>query len=347
MRSGGSIMFSRVFGLHPMLALKELHQHQLKFLIYTLLLSGMYIAGPFLVAGLNARAGQPWEIDLVSIVHNTIGANVAGNGFVFLGWMIAFVLGIFLLSDEKKNGTLEFLLATPVTRREVVKAKYVTGVSVLVLNVIVVAFYLSGLVLSISTPYTLVDIWVWFIRMAAVLAAVFSLSFAASTVAGNAVSSGILSAGFIFGPDLVLMGLRDFLYGMGLICPGYGLGFMLERLAHTSGLLGSVILEGGRTILPSLTASTLLVLLCIGLYYLSVWLFDRNPLERNGEILVFGDARRVLQVVVAAAAALWTASSRAGSTSPLVFLLLVSVSSLLSYYLLGLLFGAVRSLEDA
>lgn len=330
-----NIVFSRVFGLHPMLALKELHQHQLKFVIYTLLLSGMYIAGPFLVAGLNARAGQPWDIDLVGLVHSTIGSDAGTTGFGFLGWMIAFGLGIFLLSDEKKNGTLEFLLATPVTRRQVVKAKYVTGMTVLVLNVLAVAVYLSGLVQFISTPYTLFDVWVWCARQAAVLAAVFSISFAASTVAGNAVSAGIISAGLIFGPAPVLLGFRNFLYGLGLIRLEYGLGRVLERIAYAADTLGSVVLGGPHAALPSLPACFLLALLCVGLYYLSVWLFDRSPLERNGQILVFGDTARVLQLVVGAAAALWTASAAAGNTGPLGFLLLVGTGFFVPYLLLG------------
>jgi len=124
-------------------------------------------------------------------------------------------LGIFLLSDEKKNGTLEFLLATPVTRRQVVKAKYITGITFLVLNVLAVAVYLSGLLQFISTPYTLFDVWVWFARQAAVLAAVFSISFAASTVAGNAVSAGIYKCRIDFWACPGSAGLPQFLVRVG------------------------------------------------------------------------------------------------------------------------------------
>ena len=57
------MMFSRVFGLHPMLVLKEWHQHQLKILLYSLLMSGLYIVGPFLAAALNTRVGMLWQVD--------------------------------------------------------------------------------------------------------------------------------------------------------------------------------------------------------------------------------------------------------------------------------------------
>ncbi len=335
------MMFSRVFGLHPMLVLKEWHQHQLKILLYSLLMSGLYIVGPFLAAALNTRVGMLWQVDLAGLVSTTLDY---GSSILFLGWFIAFVWGV-LLSDEKKNGTLDFLLTTPVTRRQVVKTKYIMGMALLILNLLVVAFYLAGIVMFISTSYTLVDVGVWFIQTAAVLAAVFGIAFAASTVAGNAISSGILAAGIIFGSGPVLLGIHDLLYGLGLLRFGDGLGLMLYRMAEASGVLGSAIFGGPPAALPSLSASFGLLLLCIGLYYLSVWLFERNPLERNGGILVFGDTRRVIQVIVTVAIALWTAWARAGSVAPVYFLLLVIVISLAAYYLIGLLFGAMRSLE--
>jgi len=115
----------------------------------------------------------------------------------------------------------------------------------------------------------------------------------------------------------------------------YGLGRVLERIAYAADTLGSVVLGGPHAALPSLPACAFLALLSVGLYYLSVWLFDRSPLERNGQILVFGDARRVLQLVVGAAAALWTASAAAGNTGSLGFLLLVGISFFVPYLLLG------------
>jgi hypothetical protein len=82
------MMFSRVFGLHPMLVLKEWHQHQLKILLYSLLMSGLYIVGPFLAAALNTRVGMPWQVDLAGLVSTTLDY---GSSILFLGWFIAFV----------------------------------------------------------------------------------------------------------------------------------------------------------------------------------------------------------------------------------------------------------------
>ena len=146
------MMFSRVFGLHPMLVLKEWHQHQLKILLYSLLMSGLYIVGPFLAAALNTRVGMLWQVDLAGLVSTTLDY---GSSILFLGWFIAFVWGV-LLSDEKKNGTLDFLLTTPVTRRQVVKTKYIMGMALLILNLLVVAFYLAGIVMFIS-----LHSWTW------------------------------------------------------------------------------------------------------------------------------------------------------------------------------------------
>lgn len=137
--------------------------------------------------------------------------------FDFLPWMFLFLapaITMRLWAEEKRSGTIEFLLTLPVTDWQVVLAKFFSAL----------VFMIVSLVLSMTVPFTVASLgnldWGPVIGgyVGAVLlgAAYLSLGLFISSLTKNQIIAFVLGLvasfiAFIIGVDFVLIGVPDFL----------------------------------------------------------------------------------------------------------------------------------------
>lgn len=137
--------------------------------------------------------------------------------FDFLPWMFLFLapaITMRLWAEEKRSGTIEFLLTLPVTDWQVVLAKFFSAL----------VFMIVSLLLSMTVPFTVASLgnldWGPVIGgyVGAVLlgAAYLSLGLFISSLTKNQIIAFVLGLvasfiAFIIGVDFVLIGVPDFL----------------------------------------------------------------------------------------------------------------------------------------
>ena len=204
-----------------------------------------------------------------------------------LGMMAVWVvlgLGVVLLGEERNQKSLEYLTAMPVSRREIVSAKYLLGAIAIVVIILVNMIVISAAGFLTPGPQLYPAILVWFAVTTSVLLAVFSVAFLAATITGNLVASPIGAITLLSGPQLVLALISGLLTSHGII----------------SGDGGQLIMDVGRTLtLPeyirtykygqtSLMTVPAMLAVAGASFALAVKMFDNNHLERDGRIFMLG-----------------------------------------------------------
>lgn len=196
-------------------------------------------------------------------------------------------LGAMLMGQERERNTFELLLAMPYSRREIIYNKFIAGLGYLAAAFILNAIIMSALMQAINIEFssTIVDVWTWALRNVLVLAFIFAFTMMISTLSGTTVGNGLLSLIFLFFPMgftmLIFINLK-FWYDvpreiMGVLSIGE-LFTVPTYILHDSDIF--YVYE------PAFIYG-LLILATMGLYKLTQYLFARNMMENNGEVLIF------------------------------------------------------------
>lgn len=222
------------------------------------------------------------------------------NGETLFAVAMGFVLGLAVLGHERRHNTMDFLLSLPFSRQEIFLSKifYSIGGIVLVnlvgyLAILAVWFSNSELqaILSINSLHIFLPLQL----VAGLFTFAFTLLFA--TLAGSVLTAGIFTVIFAIFPisfayilALNLHFVIDYVYGINwdwvydcLVC-----------ITPVS-LINSTDIQ---LHWPWIIAAALVFLA------LAFWLFLRNPMERNGEILVFSCLNPILKTGVSVCTAL-------------------------------------------
>ena len=209
-----------------------------------------------------------------------------------LGMMAVWVvlgLGVVLLGEERNQKSLDYLAAMPISRREIVSAKYLLGIIAIVIITLVNMIVISATVFFVSGPQFNPAILVWFAVTTSVLLAVFSVAFLAATITGNLVASLMGAIALVFGPRLILALISSLLTSHGII----------------SWEGGQLIMDVGRTLtLPeyiktynygqtSLVIVPAMLAVAGASFTLAVRMFENNHLERDGRILMLGSSLKL------------------------------------------------------
>lgn len=232
-------------------------------------------------------------------------------------WVLMFVvaLAVVLTGLERNQKTYDLLLAMPYSRGQILHNKFVLGlaltVAVFVFNALVMTLVVAA---NPDMPYAFAagDIWAWAGRYLVVSAFTFSFAMLIGTLSGTTLGSGILAGIFLNFPlgFFGLIGLNmDFwlsaagaqyderwanimegLYEWGawLTIPAYVFpGHPIDLWGYNKPLIYGLVLAAA-----------------LGSYLLAQYLFARNPMERNGEILMFGKLEGFFKAGVAVCFAL-------------------------------------------
>lgn len=238
----------------------------------------------------------------------------------FISVLFAVALAAMTVGQERDKETLGLLLAMPYSRRDILFNKVVVGLGQILIIFGVNALLMTVLVWvnsGIAFPFGTADIWNWALHNVLVLGFVFCFTVLIATVSGTALGNGILAVIFLFFP-LGLWGLLEININYWI---HHWISFPLDSwdyahhpywiwrnlFSEIAVLLTVPIWIIDFNILGNYNTVYLysaLVSLSAGAYVLAQFLFARNPLENNGEVLVFERLEGIFKLGVIACFAL-------------------------------------------
>jgi ABC-type transport system involved in multi-copper enzyme maturation permease subunit len=288
------------------LAWKEWRQNNSKIWVLGVFMSGTPIIGTvfffiFRAIAIHFSYDNPifynpahWSANIAQMLNFPEGTSM--GTFAVL---VALGLGALGIAQERPENTLEFLVTTPVSRREIAATKFLVGIGGL-LGIMAVNFlFISGMALILPANYTIMDAFTWFVLETVVLLALFGLGFLVAVVTGNILGSLLGALIVPFCPVAITGTLWYLSETIGVFPRGTehaaftiftNIGQYLT-LPHYIINYHDFVLQAA-FLVPALLLATLLF------FFISIALFERNPLERSGQLLVFGDTRKVIRVVV-------------------------------------------------
>ncbi len=238
-----------------------------------------------------------WSFPIAEMVHGTSGSSSMGT----LAVVLALGLGAVLLAQERHQNTLEFLVATPVSRREIAATKFLVGAGAITGIMLVNLLFIVVMAAILPARYTNSAALVWFGATTPVLLAAYALGFLVAAVTGNLLASLFGALGLLYFPGFALFFLQELLVSFGIIRFSDPVSAFLEGLGRH--LILPVYLEGYRYGDVSEWLAPGMLLAAAVFFLLAVYLFERNPLERTGQILMFGNTRAIFRVGISLFAA--------------------------------------------
>jgi ABC-type transport system involved in multi-copper enzyme maturation permease subunit len=216
--------------------------------------------------------------------------------------IVAVLLAALMLAGERGSG-LNYLVSTPVSRRQIIVAKSISGS--LALTVIMAAITLFLLVAGHLLPaqYSNQEVLPWALVTTAALLCLFSLALLMASLSRGVLSAALFTAIIMALPWMLT---SQILYVMQQF---YQVSATLELKARyivTYLFIPDYISRDGRYIwdsngnmvidritpdYPLETALLLLAALCF--LGLAIKIFEKNPLERQGELLLFGNFKQI------------------------------------------------------
>ncbi len=211
--------------------------------------------------------------------------------------LFTIALATVSLGQERDRETLGLLLAMPYSRQDILFSKVVVGLVQILITLAANALLMTLIVWAnagIPFPFGTPDIWGWALRSFLVLTFIFCFTVLIATVSGTAWGSGILAMIFLFFPaGLYLLLETNFNFWISWHYPWFYAHsyWMWRNIFSDIALLATVpawIMDFsmfGKYNPVYLYGA--LVVLSAGAYALARFLFTKNPLENNGEVLVF------------------------------------------------------------
>jgi len=228
------------------------------------------------------------------------------------------LLGLIVLGKEQQ-GSLKYLVSTPVSRGQIVLAKFFPGAAVIVLGMLVNVLFLTGLTWLYPMPFNSIDTLNWALLAGSLGLAYFTMALMTATF-----TTGILGAGAVVFMLGLLPGMftsmmeniaaRYFAVSQSVSIKIYTIGsyFNLQdyitrskryitQVDHfdNSSITGIATGWYGGMVPDYLLESGLLLVGVLVFLVLSVIIFERISLSTGGSIFVSSSARKTVLVIVA------------------------------------------------
>lgn len=247
--------------------------------------------------------------------------------------IVVIVLAALMLAGERGSG-LNYLVSAPVSRRQIITAKYIVGsLGILAIMLFITLFLLvAGQLLP--AQYSAQEIIQWAVPTTAALLCLFSLALLVASFSGGILSSVLFTT--------IIMGLPWMLLGIILATfrQFYAVSAALELKARyivTYLFIPDYITRDGRHIWSSNSSQfidrvipdypleiTLLILASFLFFWLAIKVFEKNPLERQGELLLFGNFKQIGAIFLSFLSALgWAGDVASSLTSFLAYFLVM------------------------
>jgi ABC-type transport system involved in multi-copper enzyme maturation permease subunit len=298
----------------------------MSFLLAFIIISWEPVLVSYLVYRTSDRA-DAWSDIIVNILAS------GSSNTEYSAMVVAVMLAAFMLAGERDK-SLNYLVSTPVSRREIVLAKYISGSLALTAIMLIISLFFLILGQLLPAQYSIQEVIQWFILTTAALLSLFSLALLVASFSRGILFSSLLTALILALPgmmiSLTLQVLRQF----------YQVSAALEFKAHyivTYLFIPDYIIRGGRYIQSSnsnlvinrinpdypIEVGVLLIasFLFLGL---AIEIFEKNPLERQGELLFFGNFKQIGMIFIAFLSAMvWAGQMAASLVLFLVYFLIM------------------------
>lgn len=272
---------SRFAWIKPLLR-KEWIQNRLLFVVTFLLLS-LYptLSGLLYWFGMayEDRTLTGWARALEKmLLHND------GSTLTFLGIFLIPTIAIRLIGDERREHTLQFLVALPISRTQIALVKYIAGLLFVWITVLANLLFVVIMTDLIPAAYQIGDAFRWHVATGMVLTALYSLGFLCATVTGRRMAAYLLTALMLFFPKLLAALMLNRWWSDAEPSAVMHFNDWTDTLSlHVYLFKVSGNLHEGTTF--ALTA--VMALISAALLMLSLALFRRNQLERSGYAIIF------------------------------------------------------------
>lgn len=305
----------------------EWHQYRGYFIRALLVIGLETILAPLIIwiFGLGDSA-VAWSVNIKSIL-------ATGLSFTEIAAMVTAVFLAALMLAGERGGSLNYLVTTPVSRREIIIAKFISGNLALVAIMAIISLFLVAAQTIQPAQYTVQEALGWAFITTATLICIFSLAFLVASLCQGILSSALISA-FIMGLPWMLLTIAAQVTSK-FYTFSFGIGLKLRHLA-TYCYIPDYISREGRYIQdfygnvsidrvnPDYPLEITLLLLASGFcLWLVIKVFDKNPLERRGEILIFGNFKQIFMIFISFLVAMLPSSEMASSPASYLLYFLV------------------------
>ena len=232
------------------------------------------------------------------------------------------VLAALMLAGERGSG-LNYLVSTPVSRRQIISAKYIVGSLGILAIMLFISLFLIVAGQLLPASYSTLEVIQWAMLTTVALLCLFSLALLVASFSGGILSS-IIFAHIIIGLPWILVSLTLQVFRQ--FCQVSSALEFKARYIVTYLFIPDYISRDGRYIwsgnsnhfidrvIPDYPLEiTLLLLASFLFFWLAIKTFEKNPLERQGELLLFGNFKQIGAVFLSFLMALGWAGNVASS----------------------------------
>ncbi len=285
---------------HPGLLWKEWRQHRylLALLFFLIMLEPVFLPLFLLVsipdASMIAESGltpSVWAVK--SITQN-------GLGFMEQTSIVTVVLLASLMLGLERGSSLNYLASTAVSRRQILAAKWLLGNLGIMLCMFGLFLYMYGLSAINPLAISIHQLLFWSLRMTVALLTLFSLALLSACIFSSILYSTVFTGFFLMLPSLLS-------YIMVYPLSKYHVlsamqASQVNQWSNTLDIMAYIGADGGIGASNGWVfwVSAIILLganiLCL---LLAMRLFERNPLESNGEVLLIGNSKEIGRRVLA------------------------------------------------
>lgn len=289
---------------------------------YYLVAVTLFIFGPVVTTLMQWFGGSmsEWADRLYYILH--FGAVELGRPDFHSGtpsflWVATSILLGSLLLGEERKGSLNYLVSTPVSRGQIIVAKFMAGAGVIIFAMGINSLFLAGLGMFYPIPYTLQDVFEWGLLLTSACLAFFTLALMVSTFTAGVLSAGMVTFFLSYLPRTIIS-MADsaaaryldisepFSIKLHYLGSYLSIGDYITRngrqhvtsIDHWNNSIMTGISSNGN-LPPAYMAESLFLLLgVVFLLFLAVKIFERADLESFGSVFASTTARRVCLAII-------------------------------------------------
>ncbi|MGS0765599.1 ABC transporter permease subunit [Syntrophomonas curvata] len=214
--------------------------------------------------------------------------------------IVAVLLAALMLAGERGGG-LNYLASTPVSRRQIIEAKFISGSLALAAIMAAISLFLLIAGHLLPAQYSTREVLLWSVLTTAALLCLFSLALLVASFSRGVLSSALFTAVIMAAPWMLA---SQILYMIRLFCQVSAVLELKARYIATYLFIPDYISRDGRYIwnsnpvidrvAPDYPLEVVILLLAALLFLgLAIKIFEKNPLERQGELLLFGNFKQI------------------------------------------------------
>ncbi len=328
---------------HPGLLWKEWRQHRFLFMLLFLAMMLELLFSQLYVQNFLSNQNTAYSnLRMPILVIKTILQN--GMSFTEIIAVIAVVLLAAIMMGAERGQSLNYLASTAVSRRQILAAKWLLGN--LFIMFCMFGLFLYMYVISILNPLEVPVnlLLLWSLRMTVAMLFLFSLALLSACIFSSILYSTVFTGFFLLLPSLLSYIIVYPLSKYHVLSAMQA--NQVNQWSNTLDIMAYISANRGIEVSNGLIPWVTTIILPIAIIFcllLAMRLFEHNPLERNGEVLLSGNSKEIGRLVLTILLAPLWATNLAGSWS--LFLIYLVLLTAAIYLGLGLIWRFMASLD--